>query len=167
MVKKKKHASEKAIISSKTRIVDYKKLHLDQFISANKGKFLWLCFNEICYVRVKVLESGDPNTYENILVKVVKIPTWIKKVFGEYMSGKGVRKEWNTIQTGSKVWTNFLSLYKTPNILKFVQEKQKEIMENILASKKQLEFSEQSLHILKEVEKVFQKAPDYPAGVKK
>ncbi len=166
MVKKKKKASEKAIASTKTRIVDYKKLHLDQFISDYKGKFLWMGFNQICYVRVKVLEIGDSNSYENVLVKVIKVPTWIKNVFGDYLSGKGIRKEFKGIQVGSKIWVNSLSLYKTPNILKFVREKQKEVMENILASKKQLEFSEQSLNILKEVDKSFQKAPDYPKEMK-
>jgi hypothetical protein len=167
MVKKKKKASEKAIASTKMKVVDYKKLHLDQFISENKGKFLWMSFNEICFVRVKVLEGGDPNTYENTLVKIIKTPTWIKTTFGTHMSGKGLRREWNTVRPGSKVWTHFGSLYKTPNILKFVMEKQKEIMENILASKKQLEFSQQSLDILKDVEKSFQKAPDFPKVVKK
>jgi hypothetical protein len=163
MVKKNKtQASEKVVTTTKTRIVDYKKQHLDQFYSESKGKFLWLEFNEICFLRVKVLESGDHNAYENILVKVIKTPKWIEGMFGTYLSGKGVRKEWGTAKAGTKIWVNSMSLYKTPRIMGYVEEKQKEIIENFSALKKQIQFTQKSLEVIKDVLESFSKAPDYP-----
>ena len=166
MVKKKKpvvaEKAEKVAAAPKTRVVDYKKQHLDQFFEKNKGKYLWLEFNQVCFLRVKVIESGDSNAYENTLVKVVKVPSWIKGRFGTYLSQKGARKEWPTIKAGSKIWVNSLSLYGTRNILNYVEEKQKEITENFLAVKKQLQFIKDSLDILKDVMEAFKKAPDYP-----
>jgi len=88
MVRRRKKAAPEAVSKTRTIVVDPKKRALEEFVGKFLNKRRWLRFNNICFLKIRVVGAGNSDDFENTIVKILEVPEWLEHVgwgsFGKF-----------------------------------------------------------------------------------
>lgn len=155
-LKKKKQRAPDPVVKTTImeQTIDYKQKYLDDFMKQNKNERMYLsAIGGQFYIKVRILEAGNKDAYENVLVKVLEKPVWLPNVLGDFLHWKGVKRSWKTAVRGTKMFVSKLCLSNAEGAMKRLHKDLEERRQNLMVAKVHMQCAKDSIVIYEDIEK--------------
>lgn len=123
----------------------------DEFLAKHKGEVMYLAIRDTLPIKVKVIGGSTHTDYENILVKLLEEPKWIKDVFLEistFTDQNRKQRTWFSLKKFTKMYVAKYLLYSLEDITKKTDSKYEFISQMYKYHQKEYHFFKNTFEFL-------------------